>query len=145
MTPGRTGANYEIGVAHLLKGEPDLALAAFANERDEEWRVKGSAMAQHDVGREAEYEVALAELIDRWGERRPSEVAQVYAWSGNADATFEWLARSVSQNEAGLRTQFLRPLYVPVHSDSRWAAFRDRVGSAESQLSAIEFQAVLPN
>lgn len=114
------------------------------DERDEEWRVKGTAMALHDLGRDAEYDATLSELIDGWGERWPSEIAQVYAWSGSIDETFEWLARSVAQNEAGLRTQFLISLYAPVHTDPRWSEFRDQVGRAESHLSAIEFQVALP-
>lgn len=145
LSPGRTGANYEIGVAHLLKAEPERALAAFADERDDEWRVKGTAMALHDLIRQTDYESALAELINRWGQRWPSEVAQVYAWSGNADAAFQWLDKAVLQNEVGLKNQFLVPMYASLHADPRWREFRERTGSSESQLAAIEFRVGFPD
>jgi Tfp pilus assembly protein PilF len=123
LSPGRISAQYGIGTALLLKGEPEPALAAFAL---------------------AEFESAFSELRERWGDRWPSEVAHVYAWIRDADAAFEWLDMAVLQNEDGLNSQFLRPFYAPVHTDPRWAAFRERTGTSEAQLDAIEFEVQLP-
>jgi TolB-like protein/cytochrome c-type biogenesis protein CcmH/NrfG len=145
LSPGRISAQYGIGTALLLKGEPEPALAAFAlEEGDEEYRVKGTALALHALGRTAEFESAFSELRERWGDRWPSEVAHVYAWIRDADAAFEWLDMAVLQNEDGLNSQFLRPFYAPVHTDPRWAAFRERTGTSEAQLDAIEFEVQLP-
>jgi TolB-like protein/Tfp pilus assembly protein PilF len=144
LSPGRIGAQYAIGVAQLLKGEPEAALAAFAEEGDEENRVKGTAMALHDLGRQAEYEAAFGELAKRWGEQWPLEMAQVYAWTGNADAAFALLDEAVAQNEDGLIFQFRVMLYTTLHDDPRWAAFRERTGTSEAQLAAIEFDVSLP-
>ena len=145
LVPGRISAQYGIGTAFLLKGEPEQALAAFAlEEGDEEYRVKGTALALHDLGRAAEFDSTFSELRDKWGGRWPSEVAHVYAWTGDADAAFEWLEKAVLQNEDGLNTQFLQPFYVPIHDDPRWAAFRERTGTSEEQLAAIDFEVTLP-
>jgi TolB-like protein/cytochrome c-type biogenesis protein CcmH/NrfG len=141
LSPGRLGAEYSIGTALLFKGENEAARAAFAREAgDEEYQVKGAALALHALGRQAEYEAALQELRERWGDRWPSEVAHVHAWVGDTDAAFEWLDRAVAQNEDGLTNQFLRPLLAPLHGDPRWEAFRAETGSSESQLAAIEFE-----
>ena len=145
LSPGRLGAQYSIGTALLLKGESEAALAAFAlEEGDEEYRVKGAALALRALGRQAEYEAALGELRERWGDRWPSEVAHVYAWAGDADTAFEWLDQSVAQNEDGLTNQFLRPILAPLHDDPRWQEFREQTGSSEAQLAAIEFEVRLP-
>ena len=145
LSPSRIGVQYNIGLALLLKGEADSALATFAlEEGDEEYRVKGTALALHDLGRAEEFEVAFSELRERWGSRWPSEVAHVYAWIGDADAAFEWLDKAVDQNEDGLNTQFLRMFYAPVHDDPRWQAFREQTGTSEQQLAAIEFEVTLP-
>ena len=145
LVPGRISAQYGIGTALLLKGEPEQALAAFAlEEGDEEYRVKGTALALHDLGRAAEFDSTFSELRERWGGRWPSEVAHVYAWTGNADSAFEWLEKAVLQNEDGLNTQFLQPFYAPIHDDPRWAAFRERTGTSEEQLAAIDFEVRLP-
>jgi TolB-like protein/tetratricopeptide (TPR) repeat protein len=144
LSPGYSGAQYFIGEALLLKGQPEAALAAFAEEGDEEYRVKGTALALHALGRREEFEAAFRDLRERWGEEWPSEVAHVYAWTGNADAAFEWLDRAVAQKEGGLNEQFRSPFYAPLRDDPRWAAFRERTGTSEEQLAAIKFEVTLP-
>ncbi|TFG65297.1 MAG: tetratricopeptide repeat protein [Gemmatimonadales bacterium] len=145
LSPGLTSANYDIGTALLLKGEPEAALAAFAQEEaDEEFRVKGTALALWELGRQAEYEAAFTDLRERWGERWPSEIAHVYAWTGDADAAFEWLGRAIAQNEDGLTQQCLQPHYASLRKDPRWASFREHSGTSEAQLAAIKFEVRLP-
>ena len=113
-------------------------------EGDEDRRFKGTVLALHDLGRKAEYETSFSELRERKGEQWPSEVAQVYAWTGDADAAFEWLDKAVAQNEDGLNYHFRFPVYTPLHTDPRWTAFRERTGSSEAQLAAFEFKVTLP-
>ena len=139
LNPGRSGAWYEIGVAQLLKGQPEAALLSFSNEPDDEWRTKGTAAALHDLGRLPEHAASLTALIDGWGERWPSEIAHVFAWIGESDLAFEWLEKAIQQDEVGLRTQFQRPMLQPLHSDPRWADFLERTRSSEEQLASIEF------
>jgi hypothetical protein len=91
-----------------------------------------------------EFESAFRELRDTWGERWPSEVAHVYAWTGDADAAFEWLDRGVLLNEDGLGSQYLRPLLAPLNEDPRWLEFRERTGTSDEQLATIEFEVTLP-
>ena len=85
------------------------------------------------------YEAALAELIERWGEQWPSEVAHVYAWAGDADAAFLWLEKEVEKS--GITgSERLLPYYTLIRADSRWAALLDRAGVSPAQLDAIEFR-----
>ena len=135
------GAQRHDGTAFLMKGDPEAALLAFQKEEgDEEYLTKGTALAFHALGRQAEYEEALEVLKTNWGEQWPSEVAHVYAWVGDADAAFEWLDRAVAQNEDGLTQQFPQPFFIPIHDDPRWQTFREQTGTSAAQLSAIEFQ-----
>ncbi len=141
LSPAFIGAHYNIGTALLLKGDPEAALLAFQKEEgDEEYLIKGTALAFHALGRQAEYEGALEVLKTNWGEQWPSEVAHVYAWVGDADAAFEWLDRAVAQNEDGLTQQFPQPFFIPIHDDPRWQTFREQTGTSAAQLSAIEFK-----
>ncbi|MBK5097267.1 MAG: tetratricopeptide repeat protein [Gemmatimonadetes bacterium] len=145
LSPGRIASQYGIGSALLVAGDAEAALDAFAlEEGDEEYRIKGMALAFHDLGRMAEFEAAFRELRDTWGERWPSEVAHVYAWIGDVDAAFEWLDRGVLLNEDGLGSQYLRPLLAPLHEDPRWLEFRERTGTSDEQLATIEFEVTLP-
>ncbi len=145
LSPGRIGMHYRMGLVLLLKGEAESALAEFSREVDEDgYRVKGLALALYALGRQEEYQAKLSELIERLGAEWPSEVAHVYAYTGDSDAAFEWLDKAVAQNEAGLQDQFLRPFYAPLHGDPRWGEFLARVGSSPEQLDAIELQITLP-
>jgi TolB-like protein len=145
LSPGRIAGHYWIGLALFMKGDAEAALASFAQEEaDPEYRVKGMALASYELGRLDEFEASFAELRERWGERWPSEIAHVYAWVGDADAAFEWLDRSVAQNEDGLNQQFDNPLYRNLHGDPRWDDFLERTGTSPEQLAAIEFDVRLP-
>jgi len=144
LSPGMYGVQYQIGLALLFKGEPEAALAEFVLEGEDEYRVKGTALALYALGRQTEYEIKLQELIKGWGDEWPSEVAHVYAFTGEADTAFQWLDRVIEQNEEGLSEQFLHPFFTPLHADPRWAEFLNRVGSSPAQLDAIKFEATVP-
>jgi tetratricopeptide (TPR) repeat protein len=144
LNPGRIGAHSGIAESLLLKGEPEAALKEYAMEGDEEWRVKGTALAYFAMGQQAEFELAFAELRERWGDQWPSEVAHVYAYIGDSDSVFEWLNKAVEQNEDGLYQQFYIPLLKSQHDDPRWAEFRDRTLGSKAKLDAIDFKVNLP-
>ena len=144
LSPQRIGAYYLRGLAYLLKGDAQSALVAFEQESDEEYRVKGRALAYHDLGRDAESDAAVLELREKWGEQWPSEVAQVYAWMGDAQAAFEWLDRAIEANESGINEQALSPLYKKIEADPRWHALIEQWGHSPEQLAATNFEIELP-
>ncbi|MDX2473646.1 MAG: protein kinase [Candidatus Krumholzibacteria bacterium] len=140
LSPEYIGARYLIGTAQLYQNLPETALEEFALEvGDEESQVKGAALALYDLGRQAEYEAKLAELIRRWGEQWPSEIAHVYAYTNQADEAFGWLDKSLTQGEFGFNYQLLNQFYGSIHNDPRWALLLERAGVAPEQLAAIRF------
>jgi TolB-like protein/Tfp pilus assembly protein PilF len=143
LSPDYIGAHYFTGVALLYKQQKQAALDAFALEPDEEYQAKGTALALYDLGRQEEFQAKLDELIERWGDQWPSEVAHVYAYTGDADAAFLWLEKAIEVNEDGLSEQFLLPFYQNIHADPRWDEFLHRVGSSPEQLNAVEFEFTL--
>jgi adenylate cyclase len=142
LSPGTAGAQYWIGEAFLSKGEPEAALAAFLQEQDDEWRVKGTALASYEMGRQAEYEEAFAELRDKWGDRWPIEVAHVYAWIGEVDEVFLWLEKELEVN--GLGGVTVDPFFTSLHDDPRWQPLMEKAGLSDQQLAAIHFEVNLP-
>ena len=144
LSPNYIGANYHIGAALLFNGKPQAALDTFSREPDEEYKVKGAAMALYALGRHEESEASLAELSERWGEDWPTEVAHVHAYTGNVEAAFQWLGRAIEQNEEGLAEQFQMPYFEPLHDDPRWRPFLERVGSSPGLIGSIPFEVTLP-
>ena len=143
LSPSRAAAHYNVGIALLLKAESELALAAFNQEMgDEEYKVKGTALALYALGRQDEFEAKLSELIERWGDQWPSEVAHVYAYTGDTDAAFQWLVKSAAEEEGAFYPY--DPLLTTLHDDPRWQPLLEKIGSSADQLSAIEFKVTLP-
>ena len=142
LSPGYIGAHYFTGASYLVKGDAEKALAAFLQEGDEEYRTKGQALAAHALGQTAEFEAKVAELAERWGSQWPSEVAHVYAWTGDTDQAFEWLQKSADEEEGAFNP--VDPLLGPLHGDSRWQPLLESIGKSAEQLGAIEFNVTLP-
>ncbi|MGB5623961.1 MAG: tetratricopeptide repeat protein [Gammaproteobacteria bacterium] len=140
LSPGYIGAQYRIGVALLLQGEPLVALEAMQQEPFKAWRLIGLAMAHHALGRQADSDAALAELIEKYEQDAAYNIAYVIAFRGETDRAFEWLDKAVVYNDPGLAEIVNEPLFANVRSDRRWLAFLERIGKAPVQLAAIEFK-----
>ncbi len=142
LSPGIGGAQYRLGEALLRKGDPEAALVAFKQEEDEEWQVKGAALAAYDLDKLAEFEQGFAELRERWGERWPIEVAHVYAWIGDTDQVFSWLEKELEVN--GLSGVMVDNFFTNLHKDPRWQPLLEKAGVSTDQLEAIKFKVSLP-
>ena len=66
LAPGYAGAHAVIGVALLMKGEAQAALTETQKEPEEVWRLLGLTMVYHTLGRKADSDAALAELIKKY-------------------------------------------------------------------------------
>jgi len=145
MSPDYYSAWYRLGTILLLQGRSEEAREAFAKEADEEFRVKGRAMAAFALGEEVEARAALAELEKRWGEEWPSEVAHVYAYRGEKDAAFEWLEKDYKvAGAAGWGEWRLMRDWDNLRGDPRWQEFLHKVGVSDEQLAAIRFEVKIP-
>jgi TolB-like protein/lipoprotein NlpI len=144
LGPGRIVAQYNMGVALLLKDEPEAALAAFAEEADEGYRVIGLSMAYHSLGQTAESDAALAELIEKFERGVAYNIAYVLTYRGEADLAFEWLDKAVERNDPGLAEIPVDVMFANIHDDPRWLPFLESIGKSPEQLAAIEFEVRLP-
>jgi len=142
LSPGMPGAQYYIGESRLRMGQPELALAAFEQESDDEWRVKGTALALYEQGRFDEFQEKFAELRDGWEDRWPTEVAHVYAWIGEVDEVFRLLEKELGINS--LSGVMVDPFFSDLHDDPRWDPLLEKGGVSEEQLKAIDFTVDLP-
>lgn len=145
LSPEYASCRYHLGETLLLMGRWQDALDVWKSELDEAYRVKGEALAHFALGNRELADAALNELIQRWGEQWPSEVAHVHAWRDEADAAFEWLEKELATYGAGGWGEWkLQPLYRNLHDDPRWAAFLEGVGASAEQLSHYDLDVVVP-
>jgi hypothetical protein len=127
-----------LGIVRLLMGDTQGALADFKLESDEEYQLKGEVLCSYAAGDLETFESQLAELRRLYGEQWPSEIAHVYAWTGNPDAAFEWLNKALAIREAGIINSRQVSLLDPLHSDPRWQAFIEQLGVSDAQLAKVQ-------
>jgi adenylate cyclase len=144
LAPGRIGLHSNIGEALMLKGQPDVALAEIQQESNEEWRLADLPMAYHALGRGAESDAALAELIGKYAKDTAYNIAYVLAYRGEADRAFDWLDKAVAYQDPGLTDIAVQPLFANIRKDPRWLPFLRKLGKAPEQLAAIPFEVKLP-
>jgi TolB-like protein/tetratricopeptide (TPR) repeat protein len=113
---------FSLGLVELLAGSPRTALEAFERHPLEERRLQGVAMAQHDLGRRAESDRALEQLVARHGETAPYMVAAALAWLGERDQAFAWLDRAFARRDPQLSSIKGDPLVRNLHGDPRYTA-----------------------
>ena len=135
LSPGFTSAQYAIGVALLLGGEPDLALSAFEAESNEAWRLVGISLIDDS---------ALSRLIAEYGDTWAYNIAYVFAYRGDADAAFEWLERAVEIGDPGLGEITSESLFSSITEDPRWVPFLETLGKSPELLSSIDFRVTIP-
>src|SRR5688572_21682754 len=102
-------------------------------------------MVHHALGRHAESDAALNDLIEKYEKTMAWSIATVLAFRGEADRAFAWLNKAVQYNDPTLMSTAGYPMLANLHSDSRWLPFLRKIGMAPEQLAAIKFDVKVPN
>jgi len=112
-----------LGLIYLAQAHPQEALAEMEREPELLWRLQGLALAYHALGQERESDAALAEFIAKFQAEAAFQIAEVYAFRGEADRAFEWLERAYAQRDGGLTQIKGDPLLKNLERDPRYTAF----------------------
>ena len=145
LSPGHMEARFGISRTRLLAGDGQGALDEATRETSEMFRLWGQALAYQSLGKKAESDAALEELIRKYEKNLPLAAASVYARRGDNDQAFEWLEKAVTYRDAWLVWLSAEPLFAGIHDDPRWLPFLRKHGMAPEQLAAIEFDVKLPD
>ncbi len=126
--------NPDLGLLHnvlarvyLAQSRPQEALVEAERETNPSFRLQGLALAYHALARKPESDRALAELIAKYPGIAASQIAQVYAFRGEADAAFMWLERAYVLRDSGLADIKGDPLLKNLERDPRYAAFLKKI------------------
>jgi TolB-like protein/thioredoxin-like negative regulator of GroEL len=102
IAPEYGSGHYFLGVALMLQGHHEAALAEFRKETLDDGQLEGSAMVHFAAGRKADSDAELAEAIRHNATTWASEIARVYAFRGEKDHAFEWLDRAYEARDEDL-------------------------------------------
>jgi tetratricopeptide (TPR) repeat protein len=106
----------------IAQGKPQQALTQIEKEPSEWARLTGQALAYHALGREQDSNAALAGLITKYRIYVAYQIAEVYAYRGESDKSFEWLEHAYQQRDPGLPEIKSNPLFKDLRHEPRYAA-----------------------
>ncbi|HTF64763.1 MAG TPA: winged helix-turn-helix domain-containing protein [Edaphobacter sp.] len=109
-----------LGKILLLEGKPQRALVEIEKEPSEWGKFTAQALAYHALGRDKDSNVALTGLIAKYDIDAAYQIAQVYAYRGESDRSFEWLERAYKQRDPGLPEINIDPLFKNLHHEQRY-------------------------
>ena len=113
--------------ALLAEHRPEEALKVAEGTEGSWVRYTCMAMARHDLGQPRESQAALDALISECGEDEAYSIATVYAWRGETDRAFEWLARACALPAPGMDWVITEPALRGLHGDPRWKELLQRL------------------
>jgi TolB-like protein/Flp pilus assembly protein TadD len=122
ILPDQNNAAANLAVLYLLEKKPAEALEAAERSTSEVFKLSRQAAALHDLGRTAEAQRLLDELIARHGHDGAFQIAEAYAWFGQADKAFEWLDRAYVQRDGGLTSLKFSTMLRGLRGGHRYAA-----------------------
>ncbi|MFT3916901.1 MAG: protein kinase [Anaeromyxobacteraceae bacterium] len=128
----RTWANSLLGYLDLEEGRPLDALEHFGREGvSRSALLRGRALAYHDLGRQAEAQAALDEMILQFGADTHYGQATIYAWWGDTDRALAALERGLGADAYGKVEARWDPLLRRLRADPRALALLRRAGIPE--------------
>jgi eukaryotic-like serine/threonine-protein kinase len=102
LDPQQGFVHFVRGQILLARGRPQEAMMEMQRETNDWLKLTGEALVYHSLGHPQASEAALQELIASHGSESAYQIAQVYAYRGEADKALEWLDRAYRQHDSGL-------------------------------------------
>jgi serine/threonine-protein kinase len=85
-------------------------------------------MVEHALGHPRESQRALDRILAQpYALKGSYQIAQIYAWRGEADLAFAWLGNAADQHDPGVTYLKYDPLFRPLARDPRHAALLRRL------------------
>jgi TolB-like protein/lipoprotein NlpI len=125
VNPNYSAAHYELGRVLLIRGDATGAFREFDTESNPAWRNYGLPLGYHAVHRDADADAALNTLLAH-SSGSEFQIAETYAWFGDADKAFEWLNRAVT-GDPGIVWLHYDPLFARLIGDPRYQAILKRM------------------
>jgi TolB-like protein/Flp pilus assembly protein TadD len=119
-----------LGNVLLIRNQFDAALAEYLKETIDTGRLSGSAMAYFALGRRADSDAALAQVVKNEA-TQPYFIALVYGFRGESDQAFKWLDQAYAQKDPGLVLLKSQATFMKIRGDSRYKAFLKKMNLAD--------------
>jgi TolB-like protein/predicted Zn-dependent protease len=144
LSPGRRLAQYGLIKTLLAMRKPQEAIAVIKDLENKDWQEHFMVIANHAMGKQHESDIALAEMIKKFGGNGQLSIAEMLASRGDVDQAYAWLDKLPTEKQPFFYAADDAEL-ANLKKDPRWPPFLRKIGRAPEQLAAIKFEAKLPD
>jgi adenylate cyclase len=118
--------------AHLLKGDAETALIELNKDSSHRNSAFLKARVFSTLGREAEAQALIRQLLEGPADLAPLPMARTYAWRGENDQAFEWLEKMSRQSNLPYTLFLIEPWFRNLVIDPRYPIFVEKIGLLEA-------------
>jgi TolB-like protein len=104
----------------LIQQKPDSAMTESEQESDEFWRRYSQILVLSAQGQLDEANVQLEQMKIEDGGHAAYQVAEILAFQGDLEGSFEWLTRALHQRDGGMKELIGNYFLANLHDDPRW-------------------------
>ncbi len=131
LSPQYPAARTFLAFNLLALGDIESAITEAKLEPDEFWRSQALAIVYHEAGKPLAANQALQKMIENYRNDGPFQIAEVYAFRGEADRAFEWLETASRLRDPGVTQILGDPLLKRIENDPRFGAFLKKLKLVE--------------
>jgi len=128
------GLNSEIPGAHafrarikVIQDKGESALRESEQESNPFWKDYSSILALTALGRRDEAQPKLDRMMEQHGQDAAYQVAELLAFRGDIDGSFEWLDRAYRQRDAGMSELKGNYFLANLRDDARWPELLEKL------------------
>jgi TolB-like protein len=128
LTPTAILADSAVAYMFAAEGrfaEAERALRASTDRWPQLWL---GSIILFGLGKTAEADAALAEMVRSFSATGAVQIAQIHAFRGEVDLAFQWLHKARQQRDAGVVNMYREVFFRRISGDPRWAAFWQELG-----------------
>jgi len=126
--PGWEIYHYMISKIRLAQGRLDEALAEIKLEKHSFLSLYGRIFILHAMGQQREADMLFSEFLEKYKEKEPANLADLYAFIGDYDESFAWLNKAFEMKDPVLIEALTYPSFKPMYSDPRWKDLITKIG-----------------
>ena len=120
--------HYMMAKIRLAQGRTDDAISEIEQEKHQFFSLYGRNFIQFALGHTMKADALFTEFLEKYGETDPANVADLYAFRGDYDLSFEWLNKAFEVKDPVLIEALTYPSFKPMYSDSRWRDLIRKIG-----------------
>jgi TolB-like protein/Flp pilus assembly protein TadD len=128
LNPGINTVSYFLACALIAEHRFPEALAAAQAETNPWNRRAALALAYLALGRRAEADAMIKELLENNSKSGPMQIAEVYSFAGNKTAALDWMERDYEYRKSGVLFLGADPFLRPLSSEPRYIALLKKIG-----------------